>query len=159
MAIHLRVQRSGKESKTQHHSPPTPKSTQNVVRVISVALNPVDYKLAEIPLLGRLLVPKYATLGIDFASLLITPAQCSDLKAVGCHLTISCFKSLGAESVIDYKKGSTLSSHILRSEIDEAVDNVGADPDLYWQCHGFTKPGSIYIMVEIARARRDLTNR
>lgn len=46
-----------------------------------MALNPVDYSPAEIPILGRLIVPKAATPGIDFAGLLIRPATDSDLKA------------------------------------------------------------------------------
>jgi len=39
-----------------------------------VSLNPVDYKPAEIPVVGRLLVPKAATPGLDFVGCVVTPA-------------------------------------------------------------------------------------
>ena len=60
---------------------PEPKPTQNLVRVSAVALNPVDYKPAEHPVLGRLLVRKPATPGLDIVGTIITPAQGSPLKA------------------------------------------------------------------------------
>lgn len=53
---------------------PTPKPTQHLVQILATALNPVDYKPAEIPYVGRLLVPKLATPGIDFAGRIVTPA-------------------------------------------------------------------------------------
>ena len=59
---------------------PKPKPDQHLVQVIATALNPIDYKPAEIPLAGRLLVPKPATPGIDFAGCIVTPATGSSLK-------------------------------------------------------------------------------
>jgi NADPH:quinone reductase-like Zn-dependent oxidoreductase len=59
---------------------PKPKPNQHPVQVIATALNPVDYKPTEIPLVGRLLVPKPATPGIDFAGCIVTPAIGSSLK-------------------------------------------------------------------------------
>ncbi|MCJ1336113.1 hypothetical protein MMC09_001389 [Bachmanniomyces sp. S44760] len=59
---------------------PTPKPNQHLVQTIATALNPVDYKPAEVPLAGRMLVPKQATPGIDFAGRIVTPATDSDLK-------------------------------------------------------------------------------
>ena len=59
---------------------PKPKPNQHLVQVIAVALNPVDYKPAEVPLVGRLIVPKPATPGIDFAGCIVTPASGSSLK-------------------------------------------------------------------------------
>lgn len=54
---------------------PTPKKpTQHLVQILATALNPVDYKPAEIPYVGRLLVPRLATPCIDFAGRIITPA-------------------------------------------------------------------------------------
>jgi NADPH:quinone reductase-like Zn-dependent oxidoreductase len=59
---------------------PTPNADQHLVRMIAVALNPVDYKPAEIPFLGRWLVPNPATPGIDFAGRIVAPAVGSALK-------------------------------------------------------------------------------
>jgi NADPH:quinone reductase-like Zn-dependent oxidoreductase len=218
---------------------PTPKPTQNLVRVIAVALNPVDYKPAEIPIVGRLLVPAAATPGVDFAGLLITPASGSKLKkgqlvfgaaganpvaggalaeyalvesnsivavpegvdpvdaatvgvagltayqsivpnvkegdkifinggsggtgvfgiqiakAAGCHVTTTCStvnvelcKSLGAEEVVDYKKGSVVEALKASGvKFDHVVDNIGSDPSLYWHCHEFTTEKAVYVMV------------
>ncbi|KAJ9662222.1 hypothetical protein H2201_006152 [Coniosporium apollinis] len=59
---------------------PKPKPGQHLVQAIATALNPVDYKPAEIPVVGRLIVPKPATPGIDFAGRIIVPATGSPLK-------------------------------------------------------------------------------
>ncbi|KAK5136398.1 hypothetical protein LTR08_003524 [Meristemomyces frigidus] len=59
---------------------PHPKPTQHLMQVLAAAINPVDYKPAEIALLSRLVNPKPATPGFDFAGRLITPAAASDLK-------------------------------------------------------------------------------
>lgn len=59
---------------------PTPKPNQSLVQVIATALNPVDFKPAEIPIFGRWLVPKPATPGIDFAGCIVTPAIGSSFK-------------------------------------------------------------------------------
>ncbi|KAI4131267.1 MAG: hypothetical protein LQ338_001292 [Usnochroma carphineum] len=53
---------------------PTPKPDQHLVRVIAAALNPVDYKPAEIPGVARFAIAKPATPGIDFAGSIIRPA-------------------------------------------------------------------------------------
>ena len=219
---------------------PKPKANQHLVQIIATALNPVDYKPAEIPYVGALIRPKAATPGIDFAGRIVKPAQGSPLKpgqlifgasgsgspiaggglaefgvtgvensaaipdgvdpihaatvavagltayqsivpkvkkgdrifinggsggcgvfgiqfakAAGCHVTTSCStknvelcKSLGADEVFDYKKGSV--SEALKSsshKFDHAVDNVGHDKELYWQCHEFMKPGAAYVLI------------
>lgn len=76
-------------------------------------------------------------------------------KAVGCHVTTTCStpnvefcKGLGADKVVDYKKGSVLDA--LKEagyKFDHVVDNVGADKELYWHCQDFMKPGAVYVMV------------
>ncbi|KAF2440271.1 oxidoreductase domain-containing protein [Karstenula rhodostoma CBS 690.94] len=40
---------------------------ESLIRVHAAALNQIDYKLAELPLVGRLAIPKPATPGLDFA--------------------------------------------------------------------------------------------
>ncbi|KAH8669759.1 hypothetical protein BGZ60DRAFT_408181, partial [Tricladium varicosporioides] len=59
---------------------PEPKPTQNLVQVIAVALNPVDYKPAEIPIIGHWIVKRPATPGLDLVGRIITPAAGSSFK-------------------------------------------------------------------------------
>ena len=40
---------------------------ESLIQVHAAALNPVDYKLAELPVVGRMAIPKPATPGLDFA--------------------------------------------------------------------------------------------
>jgi len=49
-------------------APPSSKLSpeQVLIEVISMSLNPVDYKIPELPLVGRLLIPRPASPGIDF---------------------------------------------------------------------------------------------
>lgn len=218
---------------------PKPKPTQSLVQVIAIALNPVDYKPAEVALVSRIAITKPATPGIDFAGCVVTPATGSafkrgqlvygvsgtnplaagalreftltekecmlavpdgvDLidaatigtagitayqsivprvkkgdrvfinggsggtgvfaiqiaKAVGCHVTTTCStanmdlcRSLGADEVVDYKKNNVVTALKAGGHMfDHVVDNVGANNDLYWQCHEYTRPGAMYIMV------------
>ncbi|KAK0616602.1 hypothetical protein B0T14DRAFT_538473 [Immersiella caudata] len=52
---------------------PTPNpSNPLLIRVLYASLNPVDYKIPEIPLLGRLLIPRPATPGSDFCGVVVT---------------------------------------------------------------------------------------
>lgn len=59
---------------------PTPNANQHLVRMIAVALNPVDYKIAEVPFAGHFITGSPATPGIDFAGTIITPATGSSLR-------------------------------------------------------------------------------
>jgi D-arabinose 1-dehydrogenase-like Zn-dependent alcohol dehydrogenase len=43
---------------------------ESLIRVHAASLNPVDYKLAELPLIGRLAIPKPATPGLDFSGVI-----------------------------------------------------------------------------------------
>jgi NADPH:quinone reductase-like Zn-dependent oxidoreductase len=60
---------------------PKPKPDQHLVQIIATALNPVDYKPAEIPGVSRFAITKPATPGIDFAGSIVRPAPRSPLKA------------------------------------------------------------------------------
>ena len=60
---------------------PQPKKDQHLVKIIATALNPIDYKPAEVPLVDRFFISKPATPSIDFVGSIVTPAADSTLKA------------------------------------------------------------------------------
>ena len=217
---------------------PSPKPDQHLVRILATALNPVDYKPAEVGLVNRFMISKPATPGIDFVGRMVKPASGSSFKegdlvfgngalstfaggclreyhavptigtlplpkgvdpldaatvaicgltayqsivphvkdgsrvfvnggsggtgvfgiqiakAVGCHVTTSCStpnvdlcKSLGADEVIDYKKGSVLEALKKMQPFDHVVDNVGSNQELYFKAHEYTKPSAIFLCV------------
>ncbi|KAJ8113649.1 hypothetical protein OPT61_g4257 [Boeremia exigua] len=51
-----------------------------LVKVAFASLNPVDYKLAELPVVGRLAIPKPATPGLDFFGTIAVAGPGSSLK-------------------------------------------------------------------------------
>jgi NADPH:quinone reductase-like Zn-dependent oxidoreductase len=51
---------------------------ESLVQVHTAALNPVDYKLAELPVVGRVAIPKPAIPGLDFSGKVVeVGADCS----------------------------------------------------------------------------------
>jgi NADPH:quinone reductase-like Zn-dependent oxidoreductase len=220
---------------------PSPKPHQHLVQVIAAALNPVDYKPVEgLPLVKRLATPHAATPGLDFAGVVVKPAQGSNVKkgeivfgvagpgtpfaggalseyaisgeancvpmpggvdpvdaatvgvagltayqsiiphvkkgdkvfinggsggtgcfgiqiakAHGCYVATTCSsknvelcQSLGADSVIDYTKGKVW-QQLKKTGLlfDHVIDNIGNDSELYFECHNFTRPGALFVMV------------
>ena len=63
--------------------PPTkPSNDQVLVEVISMSLNPVDYKIPELPLAGRCIIGKPASPGIDYSGRVVaTGPKLTGLKA------------------------------------------------------------------------------
>lgn len=59
---------------------PKPRPDQHLIKVVAVGLNPVDFKPAEAPFIGRFAVKKPATPGFDVAGTIITPADGSSLE-------------------------------------------------------------------------------
>lgn len=61
---------------------PKPTANQHLIQVVATALNPIDYKVTEIPIVGRFLVSKSkpATPCVDIAGRIVTPAPGSPLK-------------------------------------------------------------------------------
>lgn len=55
-------------------------SGESLVQVHAAALNPVDYKLAELPIVGRMAIPKPATPGLDFAGRVVQVGPDSNVK-------------------------------------------------------------------------------
>ncbi|KAF3050679.1 hypothetical protein E8E11_009693 [Didymella keratinophila] len=51
-----------------------------LIRVHAASLNPVDYKLAELPIVGRMAIPKPATPGLDFSGTVAEIGPDSRLK-------------------------------------------------------------------------------
>lgn len=51
-----------------------------LIQVHAAALNPVDYKLAELPIVGRMAIRKPATPGLDFAGKIVEAGEDCDLN-------------------------------------------------------------------------------
>ncbi|EXJ83686.1 hypothetical protein A1O1_07310 [Capronia coronata CBS 617.96] len=226
---------------------PTPTASQYLIKIVATALNPLDFKPAEIAVFNRLVIRKPATPGLDFAGYIVTapsgpsgskshftpgqfvfgvtgaslfaggalaeyaiakdphivavpehldPIDAATIgvagltayqtivphvksgdrvfinggsggtgvfgiqiaKALGCHVTTTCSSrnvelctSLGADEVIDYTKGNVVEGLIVSAKAQKpfthVIDNIGRDPNLYWQCHKYTDPEAMYIFV------------
>ncbi|GAB7329961.1 hypothetical protein MBLNU13_g01660t2 [Cladosporium sp. NU13] len=59
---------------------PKPSPNQHLIKVLAVGLNPVDFKPAEAPLVGRFAVKYPATPGFDIAGRIVVPADGSSLE-------------------------------------------------------------------------------
>nr|POE74597.1 zinc-type alcohol dehydrogenase-like protein c16a3.02c [Quercus suber] len=76
-------------------------------------------------------------------------------KALGCHVTTTCSganvelcKSLGADEVIDYRSEPVLPALKRKgTQFDLVVDNVFADPAIYYECHEFLKAGKPFVTI------------
>lgn len=73
-------------------------------------------------------------------------------KILECHVTISCStpnvalcESLGADEVIDYKKGSVLEALKSKKPFDHVLDSVGSNKELYWKAHVYTTPSAKFV--------------
>jgi NADPH:quinone reductase-like Zn-dependent oxidoreductase len=55
-------------------------SGETLIHVHAAALNPVDYKLAELPIVGRMAISKPATPGLDFAGRIVQVGPDCDIK-------------------------------------------------------------------------------
>ncbi|KAF9701558.1 hypothetical protein EKO04_000407 [Ascochyta lentis] len=69
---------------TLNPSAPLPNRTlapgESLIKIHAASLNPVDYKLAELPLVGRFAIPKPATPGLDFAGVVVSTSATSTLS-------------------------------------------------------------------------------
>jgi NADPH:quinone reductase-like Zn-dependent oxidoreductase len=55
-------------------------SGESLIQVYTASLNPVDYKLAELPVVGRMAIPKPATPGLDFAGKVVQVGSSCNVK-------------------------------------------------------------------------------
>jgi NADPH:quinone reductase-like Zn-dependent oxidoreductase len=59
-------------------TPPTaPKNDQTMVEVMTMAINPVDYKIAELPIAGRMLMKRPASPGLDYCGRVVSSGKSS----------------------------------------------------------------------------------
>ncbi|CZS93880.1 related to zinc alcohol dehydrogenase [Rhynchosporium agropyri] len=92
---------------------------QMLVEVISMGLNPADYKLAEMGMLGNVAVSKPASPGMDFSGRVVTLGQATDVFKVGDVV-------LGR---IDPTQFGTLGQFVIASYDGCAVLPKGVEPD------------------------------
>lgn len=69
-----------------HHTAPLPTAHralaagESLIRIHFAALNPIDYKIAQLPIIGRLAIRKPATPGLDFSGEVVDVGADSDVK-------------------------------------------------------------------------------
>ena len=97
---------------------PKPKSDQHLVQIIATALNPIDYKPAEIPGVARFAITKPATPGIDFAGSIVTPAPGSPLRAGQLVFGLSGSSPLAGGALSDFSVSGTNSTVVLPNGVD-----------------------------------------
>ncbi|KAI9709468.1 MAG: hypothetical protein M1820_003228 [Bogoriella megaspora] len=76
-------------------------------------------------------------------------------KAVGCYVATACSaanfelcKSLGADLVVDYRKQNVVDAlNASGHKFDHVVDNICTDLELYWRCHEYTRPGTVFMKI------------
>lgn len=123
---------------------PTPKSDQHLVRILATALNPVDYKPAEVAFISRLAIPKPATPGIDIVGRIVKPASGSPLKVdqlvFGCAGT----SPLAAAGLAEFAAVSTVGAVALPNGVEllHAASIGVAGLTAYQSIMPHIKPGS-----------------
>ncbi|KAJ4350973.1 hypothetical protein N0V95_004257 [Ascochyta clinopodiicola] len=149
---------------------------ESLIKIHAASLNPVDYKLAELPLVGRLAIPKPATPGLDFSGVVVSTSSTSKLSVgqrvfgklepkqqfgtLGEYVIgstagtvplpddVGFEEDLGADQVIDYRT-EDVPSVLGKSgtKFDMILDNIGSPASLYWDAPNFTKPGAKYVQI------------
>jgi NADPH:quinone reductase-like Zn-dependent oxidoreductase len=101
---------------------PVRKPNQHLVQVIAAALNPVDYKPAEVALISGLLISKPATPGIDFVGKIVEPAEGSSFEKGQTVFGFSGTSPLEGGALRDYTVTETNST----AAVPDGVDPVDA---------------------------------
>lgn len=81
---------------------PTPKPNEHLVRILTVSLNPLDYKAAEMPFFHRFLVPKPAIPGTDFCGRVVKPAAGSKVKEGELIYGVSSTQIFAGSALVEY---------------------------------------------------------
>lgn len=97
---------------------PKPKPDQHLIQIIATALNPVDYKPAEIPGVARFAITKPATPGIDFAGSIVRPGSGSPLKAGQLVFGLSGSSPLAGGALSEFSVSGTNSTVALPDSVD-----------------------------------------
>jgi len=97
---------------------PKPKPDQHLVQIIATALNPVDYKPAEIPGVARFAITKPATPCIDFAGSIVRPATGSPLKAGQLVFGVSGSSPLAGGALSEFSVSGINSTVALPDSVD-----------------------------------------
>lgn len=85
---------------------PKLKPNQHLVEVIAAALNPVDYKPIELPVVGRFLISKPGTPCVDFVGRIVKLAEGSDLKVGQLVFGVSGNNPLAGGALAEYNLAS-----------------------------------------------------
>ncbi|KAL9599944.1 MAG: hypothetical protein Q9219_003506 [cf. Caloplaca sp. 3 TL-2023] len=101
---------------------PDPKPNQHLVQVIAAALNPVDYKVVEIPGVVRFGLTKPASPGLDFAGTIVRPATDSSLKVGQLVFGVSGSLPIAGGALREFSIAGTKST----AAIPDGVDPVDA---------------------------------
>lgn len=123
---------------------PLPKSDQHIVRILATALNPVDYKPAEVALIRRLAIPNPAIPGIDFVGRVVKPASDSSLKENQLIFGLTGISALAGTALAEYAAVQTKGAIAVPqglAPVDAATIGV-AGLTAYQSIIPYVKPGS-----------------
>lgn len=136
-----------------------------VVQSAGVAVAPEGVKLEDVATIGVTGITAYQTMVpyikagdnvlINGASGGVGTYAIQIAKAVGAKVTAVCSgpnvalcKSLGADTVIDYKSVDLVKQLKEQGiQYDHLVDAAFSNYDLYWQAHHYLKPNAIYLTI------------
>ncbi len=109
-------------------APPTMKPTQITIQVHSAALNPADYKVPELGLAARLLVPSPCTPGMDFCGCVTALGDAVDVAGSGAGAGLKVGTMVFGSAMGRYGAGSLGEMMVVEPEMCAALpEGVGTD--------------------------------